>query len=195
MQMGIGIRRGSQHHSRVEVDLLGEGTARTGRLEGLTAVQTWRWKFSLVAAAALAASIMVVAAVRADDLSSTVAERQAGMKAMGGKLKAIKAFADSGAGQAEAADGAAVLVATSKSIPNWFPAGSDLDSFSGKTAAKPEIWADPAKFKAIAATFQTDAVALQQAVAAGDKAAAAAAFETMGREACGACHGAFRAKT
>jgi cytochrome c556 len=138
---------------------------------------------------------MLVAAVRADDVSSTVAERQAGMKAMGSKLKAIKAFADSGAGQAEAADGAAVLVATSKSIPNWFPPGSGLDSFSGKTAAKPEIWTDQAKFKAIAATFQTDAATLQQAIAAGNQAAAAAAFETMGREACGACHGAFRAKT
>ena len=158
-------------------------------------MQTWRWKFSLAAAAALAASIVLMEAVRADDLASTVAERQAAMKAMGGKLKAIKAFADDGTGQAEAADGAAVLVATSKSIPGFFPAGSGLDSFSGKTAAKPDIWTDPAKFKAIAATFQADAAALQRAIAAGDKAATAAAFETMGREACGACHGAFRAKT
>ncbi len=148
-----------------------------------------------MAAAALVASIIVVETVRADDLSATVADRQAGMKAMGSKLKAIKAFADSGTDQAAAAEGAAVLVATSKSIPGWFPAGSGLDSFSGKTAAKPDIWTDPAKFKAIAATFQADAVALQQAIAAGDKAAAATAFETMGREGCGACHGAFRAKT
>jgi cytochrome c556 len=138
---------------------------------------------------------MFIAAVRADDLSSTIAERQAGMKAMGGKLKAIKAFADSGDGQAAAADGVAVLVATSKSIPNWFPAGSDIDSFPGKTAAKPELWADQAKFKAIVATFQADALKLQQAIAAGDKAAAATVFDAMGREGCGACHGAFRAKT
>ena len=158
-------------------------------------MQTWRWKFSLVAAAALAASIVLMAAVKADDLASVVAERQAGMKAMGGKLKSIKAYAESGAGQADAAADAAVLVATSKSIPGWFPAGSGLDSFSGKTAAKPDLWTDPAKFKAIAATFQADALALQQAIAAGDKEAAAAAFETMGREGCGACHGAFRAKT
>ena len=158
-------------------------------------MQTWRWKFSLVAAAALAASIVLMAAVKADDLASVVAERQAGMKAMSGKLKSIKAYAESGTDQADAAAGAAVLVATSKSIPGWFPAGSGLDSFSGKTAAKPDLWADPAKFKAIAATFQADALALQQAITAGDKEAAAAAFETMGREGCGACHGAFRAKT
>ncbi len=56
-------------------------------------------------------------------------------------------------------------------------------------------WADQAKFKAIAATFQADTLALQQAIAAGDKAATAAAFDAMGREGCGACHGAFRAKT
>jgi cytochrome c556 len=173
----------------------GGGGGAAGRTKGLAAVQTWRWKFSLGAAAALAAGIVLMAAVRADDFASVVAERQAGMKAMSGKLKAIKAFADSGAGQAEAADAAAVLVATSKSIPTWFPAGSGLDSFSGKTAAKPDIWSDPAKFKAIAATFQADALALQKAVADGDKAAAAAAFDTMGREGCGACHGAFRAKT
>ncbi|HEV2678178.1 MAG TPA: cytochrome c [Aliidongia sp.] len=158
-------------------------------------MQTWRWKFSLGAAAALAASIALMAAVKADDLASVVAERQAGMKAMGGKLKEIKAFAESGAGQAEASADAAVLVATAKSIPGWFPVGSGLDSFSGKTAAKPEIWNDQAKFKAIAATFQADTVALQQAIAAGDKAGASSAFEAMGREGCGACHGAFRAKT
>ena len=148
-----------------------------------------------MAAAALAASVMLIAAVRADDLASSVADRQAGMKAMGGKLKAIKAFADSGTGQADAADAAAVLVATAKSIPSWFPPGSDIDSFSGKTAAKPEIWTDHAKFLATAATFQADAVALQKAIAAGDKVATATAFDVMGREGCGACHGAFRAKT
>ena len=138
---------------------------------------------------------MLVAAVHAGDLASTVADRQAGMKAMGGKLKAIKAFADSGAAQAEAADAAAVLVATAKSIPTWFPAGSGLDSFAGKTAAKPEIWTDSVKFQTTAATFQADAAALQKAIVAGDKAATAAAFDAMGREGCGACHGAFRAKT
>jgi cytochrome c556 len=158
-------------------------------------VQTWRWKFSLVAAAALAASTMLIASVRADDAATVVAERQAGMKGMGGKLKAIKAFADSGTGQAEAADAAAVLVATAKSIPGWFPAGSGLDSFAGKTAAKPEIWTDNAKFQATAATFQADTVTLQKAIAAGDKAATASAFDAMGREGCGTCHSAFRAKT
>ncbi|GGF22846.1 hypothetical protein GCM10011611_31140 [Aliidongia dinghuensis] len=157
-------------------------------------METWRWKFSLGAAAALAAGIALVAVVRADDLSSVVAARQAAMKEMGGKLKLIKAFTASGDDQADAAAASAVLVNTSKSIPNWFPAGSGLDSFSGKTAAKPDIWADPAKFKAIVAAFQADAAALQAAVAAGDRGAAAAAFETMGREGCGACHGAFRAK-
>lgn len=166
-----------------------------GKVKGPQAVQTWRWKFSLVAAAALAASVLLIAAVWADDFASVVADRQAGMKAMGGKLKTIKSFAESGDGQADAAEAAALLVATAKSIPGWFPAGSGLDGFSGKTAAKPEIWSDAAKFKATAATFQTDALALQQAIAAGDKAAAAATFETMGREGCGACHGAFRAKT
>jgi cytochrome c556 len=173
----------------------GQADSDTAWYKGPEAVQTWRWKFSLVAAAALAASVMFVAAVRADDLSSTVAERQAGMKAMGSKLKAIKAFADSGTGQAEAADAAAQLVATSKSIPGWFPVGSGLDSLPGKTAAKPEIWSEQEKFKTIAATFQTDAFALQQAIAAGDKGGATMAFDAMGREGCGACHGAFRAKT
>ncbi|MDB5361131.1 MAG: hypothetical protein JWO51_2428 [Rhodospirillales bacterium] len=148
-----------------------------------------------MAAAALVASVMLIEAVRADDLASVVADRQAAMKAMSGKLKVIKGFVDSGAGQAEAADAAAVLVQTAKLIPGWFPAGSGIDSFSGKTAAKPEIWTDPAKFQATATAFQLDASALQKAVAAGDGAAAAAAFETMGREGCGACHGAFRAKT
>jgi cytochrome c556 len=173
----------------------GGGGGAAGKTKGRTAVQTWRWKFSLGAAAALAAGIALMAAVKADDLASVVAERQAGMKGMSGKLKAIKTFADSGTGQAEAADATAVLVTTSKSIPTWFPAGSGLDSFSGKTAAKPDIWSDPAKFKAIAATFQADALALQKAVTAGDQAGAAAAFDAMGRDGCGACHGAFRAKT
>jgi len=163
--------------------------------KGLQAVQTWRWKFSLMAAAVLAASVIFVAAVRADDLAATIATRQAGMKAMSGKLKAIKAFADNGTGQAEAADAVATIVATAKQIPSWFPAGSGLDAFAGKTAAKPDIWSDNAKFQATAKTFLADAEVLQKAIAAGDKAAAASAFDAMGREGCGTCHGAFRAKT
>jgi len=157
-------------------------------------VQTWRWKFSLGAAAALAAGIALMTAVRADDLVSVVAARQAGMKSMGERLKAIKAFAQNGTDRAKAAEASALLVATSKAIPSWFPAGSGADSFSGETGAKPEIWSDPAKFKEIALTFQADAAALQKAIDAGDKTAAAATFEAMGREGCGACHGAFRAK-
>jgi len=193
--MSIGFRRGSQHDTQGRAGSLGVGAVRTCRLKGPKAVQTWRWKFSLAAAAALAAGIALMATVRADDFAATVADRQAGMKAMGEKVKVIKAYTESGASQAEAVEAVAVVVATSKSIPNWFPAGSGLGSFAGKTAAKPDIWSDPAKFKATIATFQADAATLQKAIAAGDQAAATAAFEAMGREGCGACHGAFRAKT
>lgn len=72
----------------------------------------------------------------------------------------------------------------------WFPAGSGPQA-GVKTAAKPEIWANPAKFKAAQDSFAAAADQFQKVVAGGD----AAAIRTQARKlgaACKGCHDSFR---
>jgi cytochrome c556 len=84
----------------------------------------------------------------------------------------------------------AELVASLSKLP-WaaFGEGTDL----GDTKAKPEIWKDPAKFKAAAEKMQLEAGKLAQAVQTGKEDAIKAAFSATGGS-CKACHDDFRSK-
>lgn len=68
--------------------------------------------------------------------------------------------------------------------------GSKIASF---TAAKPEIWAQPDKFKATAGRAGEAISALAQAAKSGDEKAMRAAAGEVGKS-CKACHDDFRAK-
>lgn len=73
---------------------------------------------------------------------------------------------------------------------NWFPAGSGPQP-GVKTAAKPEIWAQGARFRQLQDGFAAQAAAFQRAATGGDAAAMRAAARSLGGS-CKACHDQFR---
>jgi cytochrome c556 len=60
-----------------------------------------------------------------------------------------------------------------------------------KTAAKPEIWTQPADFKAASDKLIAEAGTLVEVAASGDAAAIGGQLRATGK-ACGACHKQFR---
>ena len=88
-----------------------------------------------------------------------------------------------------AAENADVVVYMSKLPWAAFGAGTD----TGETKAKPEIWKDPAKFKAASEKMQGEVVKLAAAAKTGSVDNLKAAFGPAA-ESCKACHDEFRAK-
>jgi len=155
-------------------------------------------KKSLQFGAAVAAVAVVIglgaATTMAEDLAAVVKERQGLMKQQSDDLKVIKAYIDGGSDQAAAVDKAKSLASISDKLPDIWPAGTSSKDMPGKSNAKPEIWQDMAKFKAIQATVKTADEKLLDALQKGDRAAAGAAFGDLGKNGCGACHGTYREK-
>ena len=122
-----------------------------------------------------------------------IATRQAGYKATGANMGAIKKVLDAGGDLTTVASNAQGVSDWAKKIPTVFPTGSGPES-GVKTAALPDIWVSKADFEKLAANLGTEADKLVVALKANDKAAATAAFGATGG-ACGACHRTYRAKT
>lgn len=74
----------------------------------------------------------------------------------------------------------------------WFPAGSGPRP-GVKTAAKPEIWAQGARFRQLQDGFAAQANTLQRAVDGGNVTAIRTAARSLGGS-CKACHDQFRAE-
>lgn len=79
------------------------------------------------------------------------------------------------------------LAALGAQVKAVFPAGSD----QGDTKALPLIWQDTARFDGIMDKLAKSTTQMRDAVAAGNKAAAMAAFKSAG-ESCKACHDRYR---
>jgi cytochrome c556 len=150
-------------------------------------------KWGLVGTSVVVCLVLGNVAGRAEDAAAVVKQRHALMKAQGGDLKAIGAFAKGEGDQATAQAKADDLVEQAKKIPASFPPGTSLTDYSDDNAAKPEIWANFDKFKSLAADLQGQTVKLAEAVKSGDKAAVGAQLGATGK-ACGACHNEFRQK-
>ena len=73
---------------------------------------------------------------------------------------------------------------------NWFPAGSGPQP-GVKTAAKPEIWSQAARFRQLQDGFAAQATAFQRAAGTGNAAAMRTAARSLGAT-CKACHDQFR---
>ena len=71
--------------------------------------------------------------------------------------------------------------------------GFDASTQNEKSAALPEIWKDPAKFKAAADAMQSEIGKLVAAAKGGNEAAIKAALGDTGKT-CGGCHNTFRQK-
>jgi cytochrome c556 len=155
--------------------------------------QCARWG---AAGLALVITIGAGAAVSlAQDKDAIVKERQATMKEEGPNLRAILDYAnDKGTDQATALAKAKELLVASDKLPGLFPAGTSSKEMPGKSNAKPEIWQELDKFKALYATQKSGEQDLLAAIQKGDKAAVQAAVTNIGKTSCSACHGAYREK-
>ena len=126
-------------------------------------------------------------AAPADD----VRVRVAGLREMGAAFKAIKD------GLATSAPQTILIQMSARQIVNashdqyrWFPAGSGPQP-GLKTAAKADIWANPAKFKQAQDALAAQALTFQAAANSGDAAAIRAQFIKLGQT-CKSCHEQFR---
>jgi len=119
------------------------------------------------------------------------AARHQNFKQLGGAFKAINDELKKDApDKAVVVANAAKMHTLASQLPSWFPKGSGAES-QVKTAAKPEIWSDPAGFAAAAQRLQAETGKLQQFAAAGDLAAVKAQVPATGG-ACKNCHDKFR---
>ncbi|MEA3060246.1 MAG: hypothetical protein QOJ94_27 [Sphingomonadales bacterium] len=147
----------------------------------------------ILAVLALAACAVAPVAAAKVDPNVAIPARQMGMKQVGRTFKGINDQLHGGAPDAAAvAAGARQLADLARKVPSWFPAGSGPET-GVKTAAKAEIWAQPADFHA-------KALALANATAALDRAAAKSADPAVLQPlvaqvggACKACHTAYKA--
>jgi len=144
-------------------------------------------------AAALVFGNLGAAAAWAQD-AKAVEDRQASMKQQSKDMEAIKAYVDGKAELPAAQAAGADLAQLSAKIPSWFPAGSGMDKWPGKSYAKPVVWSESDKFAAAAKNAHAKAEALSEALKGGDKAAITTAFGELGKNGCGGCHNEFREK-
>jgi cytochrome c556 len=87
-------------------------------------------------------------------------------------------------------DSANTILTVGKDILQWFPAGTGPES-GFETNARPQIWSDPARFKALHAEFMAEAKRLTDAAASGDGDSITGQYYTTG-VACANCHKPFR---
>ncbi|MGO8920992.1 MAG: c-type cytochrome [Stellaceae bacterium] len=145
------------------------------------------------AAVALAIGFGAVGVV-AQDKEAQIQTRRDTMKRQGAAFKAIADYVKGEGDQAAAEKGIAELQSIAPKIVSLFPPGTGLDAFPGKTGAKPEIWQEWDKFKAIPVTLAGEEEKLAVAVKSGDKAAIGAEIANTGKNGCGACHTPYREK-
>jgi len=126
---------------------------------------------------------------------AAVKERQELMKSIGGNMKTIGDYLKESKGTAEEAKAAAANIGDlATKIPVAFEMKASLEEMDavGKNRGKPEIWSDWDGFKADAALLKEKSMAVVAAFEGGDMGAVQAAVGAMGKDACGACHEAFR---
>jgi len=147
--------------------------------------------FSAALAVAIVASTAPVQAGPAD----TIKERRALMKNYGKNMKAISGYLKKGRGTAaDVAASADKIAANASKIVALYPKGTATSDNVGKTRAKPEIWSERAKFEDAVGKLKTLAMNLAAAARTGNKGAIGKAMGAMGKQSCGGCHRAFRAK-
>ena len=132
--------------------------------------------------------------VLAQDKEQQIQTRRDTMKRQGADFKAIQDYVKGEGDQAAAEKAIADLQTIAPKIPDLFPPGTGLDAFPGKTGAKPDIWKEWDKFKAIPPVLASDEEKLAAAIKAGDKAAIGAQLANTGKNGCGACHTPYREK-
>jgi cytochrome c556 len=139
--------------------------------------------------AALTAAMAVSVHAAAPD---TIKTRQAGLKDMGEAFKAVRDELQGGKDAAKIKVAAATINQHALEMKNWFPAGTGPET-KIKTAAKPEIWTDNAKFVAARERLVEETGKFVAVANSGDMAAIGGGVRGLGG-ACKNCHDSFRVK-
>jgi cytochrome c556 len=131
----------------------------------------------------------------AADNEALVKDRQAAMRQRGTDLRAINAYIDDkGGDQAAAIAAAKDMIAIEQKLDGVWLSGTSSKDMPGKSNAKPEIWTEVDRFKAFVTILKNGEEKLVPALEKGDKAGAKAIIGDFGKNACGACHTAYREK-
>lgn len=146
------------------------------------------WKHSI--AAGLAIAVLSAGMTTTPAFADDVKDRKAAMKSISKANKALVAYSK-GKGSKQAALAAAKeIAAVGKALPGMFPKGSG-EGYGKTTRAKPEIWADWAKF-----TKANDAMiaAANKVASVSQLGTASTSMEVAGGigKTCGGCHKPFR---
>jgi cytochrome c556 len=155
-----------------------------------------RWR-SVGVALTVAATLGIAGGVFAQDQDklAAVKHRQDTMKRQAADLKYISDFAKGvGGDQDNAVYKVQELQFVSGTILSLFPPGTSSADLPGKTYAKPDIWTNWDKFKALIPVLQDAEDNLLVAVQSGDKAKIGPALGNLGKNGCFACHSQFREK-
>lgn len=142
---------------------------------------------------AAAGLILAVAGGAAFANPEAIQKRRDGFQVFRVSAGAIKKVVDDNGPVANAVAPAEAIVATAKTQPAHFPAGSfaPQGKEKGETKAKPEIAANKADFDKMMGNLGAAAAKVASSAKAGNMDAVKADFAAMGA-ACGACHKAYR---
>ncbi|MFK4873534.1 c-type cytochrome [Novosphingobium sp. ZW T3_23] len=143
-----------------------------------------------LALVALAIGLSPLAAAPGDPVRTRIA----GYRELGAAFKAM----NDALRRSDASPGALVQPArhireASARQYGWYPRGSGPTP-GIKTAARPEIWTQPAKFKSAQDAFARQAQVLERATASGNSALVRTEMRKLGA-ACKACHDSFRTES
>ncbi len=148
--------------------------------------------FACFAAAAALAALSAPASAQFAKPEDAIKYRQSALSVMGTHFGRLGAMANGRVPfDAKVAADNAELVAVMAKLP-WAGFGPDTDK-GGNTKAKPEIWAEPAKFKEASEKLVAETVKLSAAAKTGNLDALKTAFAATA-DTCKSCHDYFRAK-
>ncbi|MBW8753703.1 MAG: cytochrome c [Sphingomonadales bacterium] len=144
-------------------------------------------RFRILASLALAGIAAPLLAAPADQVKTRVA----GLRELGAAFKAVNDGLRSPTPQTILIQMSARQIRNAAQQQyNWFPVGSGPQP-GVKTAAKAEIWSQPARFRQLQDGFAAQAAAFQTAAGSGNVDAIRAAARSLGGS-CKACHDEFR---
>lgn len=146
-------------------------------------------KFAVITAAIVSCGAAIAWAATPEE---TVAQREDAMKTYGASVKTLTGFVRDNQGSIDDVKAATEKMAgVSAQLLSLFPEGTAAGV--GKSAAKPEIWANWADFQTKVKANHDAITALDAAAQSGDAAKVKAAFPAVGQS-CGACHETYRVK-
>ena len=124
--------------------------------------------------------------------ADVVRTRIAGFREMGAAFKAVNDGLRGDPQMILIQQSARQIRNAANQMPGWFPQGSGAEA-GVKTAAKPEIWSQPARFTAAREAFIAQAASFQAAANSGNARAIGAEARKLGGT-CKGCHETFRAR-